>query len=189
MNDSEPLGSALKDPVCGMEVDRETTFRTTYEGEKYFFCSEHCLTKFTEDPKQYLESIQTEAPAPVSPEEAESVSGALYTCPMHPEVRQDKPGICLKCGMALEPAGAPAAPLTKTEWVCPMHSEVVQGSPGNCPKCGMALEPMEMFTATAPGEDTSELDDLRRRFWVGLVFTVPVFLYSMAEMAAGHHGD
>jgi len=63
-----------------------------------------------------------------------------YTCPMHPDVRQQAPGKCPKCGMALEPAGAPDLK-ERTEWVCPMHPDMRQRAPGTCPKCGMALEP------------------------------------------------
>ncbi|OYV19473.1 MAG: copper-translocating P-type ATPase [Methylococcaceae bacterium NSM2-1] len=66
----------------------------------------------------------------------------IYTCPMHPEIRLEKPGNCPKCGMALEPM-APMeskAPEIHTEYVCPMHPEIIRSEPGSCPKCGMALE-------------------------------------------------
>ncbi len=69
-----------------------------------------------------------------------------YTCPMHPEVRQENPGNCPKCGMSLEPM----APMeskgfgTHTEYVCPMHPEIIRSEPGSCPKCGMALEPRDV---------------------------------------------
>ncbi len=106
------------------------------------------------------------------------MSGAFYTCPMNPEVRQDHPGVCPKCGMVLEPAGAPVAPFTKTEWVCPMHPEVVQDSPGSCPKCGMALEPRTM----AAEEENPELRDMRRRFWLSLALTVPLLVIAMSDM-------
>ncbi|MBT3397316.1 MAG: hypothetical protein HN423_09090, partial [Alphaproteobacteria bacterium] len=62
-----------------------------------------------------------------------------YTCPMHPEVRQDEPGSCPDCGMALEPTTVSA--VTRTEYTCPMHPEIVKDAPGECPSCGMALEP------------------------------------------------
>src|SRR3989449_4445238 len=62
-----------------------------------------------------------------------------YTCPMHPEVRQPKPGSCPKCGMALEPVGA-EAPSARTEYVCPMHPQIVRDAPGSCPICGMRSE-------------------------------------------------
>jgi hypothetical protein len=79
---------------------------------------------------------------------APGAASATYACPMHPEVKSDKPGSCPKCGMALEKV-ATVAPATghdhgKTAdeplYVCPMHPEVVSTSPGNCPKCGMALQ-------------------------------------------------
>ena len=99
----------------------------------------------------------------------------IYTCPMHPEVQQPGPGSCPKCGMVLEPMGA-AVVASKTEYTCPMHPEVVQDHPGNCPKCGMALEPRTIDIE----EDTSELDDMTRRFWVSAILAIPVFLSAMA---------
>src|SRR2546428_4344391 len=77
-----------------------------------------------------------------------------YTCPMHPEVRQPRPGSCPKCGMALEPVAA-EAPMTRTEYVCPMHPQIVRNAPGSCPICGMALEPR---TVTGD-EENAELKD------------------------------
>jgi Cu+-exporting ATPase len=93
---------------------------------------------------------------------------------MDPEIEQVGPGSCPKCGMALEPKGLPVA-VSKTEYVCPMHPEVVQDHPGNCPKCGMALEPR---TVTVE-EDTTELDDMTRRFWVSTLLAIPIFLSAM----------
>ena len=91
----------------------------------------------------------------------------LYTCPMDPEVQQQEPRDRPKCGMALEPMQA-GVPAMKTEYICPMHPEVVQDHPGDCPKCGMALEPR----AVEAEEGTSELDAMRRRFWVSIVFSI-----------------
>jgi len=104
-----------------------------------------------------------------------SAEGVIYTCPMHPEVQQPGPGSCPKCGMALEPMGVPVV-ASKTEYTCPMHPEVVQDHPGNCPKCGMALEARMVDIE----EDTSELDDMTRRFWVSAILSIPVFLSAMA---------
>ncbi|MDI3468164.1 MAG: P-type ATPase [Pseudolabrys sp.] len=82
------------DPVCGMTVDPHTTpHRFTSSGRPYYFCSAGCRAKFAADPAKYLGPRQ---PEPV-------VTGAIYTCPMHPEVRQQGPGTCPICGMALEP--------------------------------------------------------------------------------------
>jgi len=82
----------------------------------------------------------------------------------------------------LHPQSQPPS-LTDVEYTCPMHPEVVQIGPGSCPKCGMALEP-KVFSLTAE-EDTSELDDMKRRFWISLALTLPVFLLAMAEMIPG----
>jgi len=162
----------LKDPVCGMKVTTDSEHHTSYHGKDYYFCSAHCLGKFTEDPQNYLgEKVKsdTTSDVPTQPEHAY----ALYTCPMHPEIQQDKPGSCPKCGMALEASTPPTT--TKTRYVCPMHPEVVSDSPGSCPKCGMALEPREVTLE----EDTSELDLMTRRFWISTVLAVPVFILAM----------
>jgi P-type Cu+ transporter len=96
--------SQVKDPVCGMTVDpQKTQHRTTHAGTNYFFCSAGCRTKFEADPTRYL---ATEAPPPKPA--APVAAGAIYTCPMHPEIRQVGPGSCPICGMALEPELATA---------------------------------------------------------------------------------
>jgi Cu+-exporting ATPase len=108
-----------------------------------------------------------------------SISGtctSTYTCPMHPEIRQQEPGTCPKCGMALEPMGM-TAPATKTEYTCPMHPEVIQDHPGNCPKCGMTLEPRTV----AAEEDDTELRDMTLRFWVSTVLAIPVLFSAMGS--------
>ncbi|WP_082710280.1 heavy metal translocating P-type ATPase [Burkholderia sp. TSV86] len=87
---------ALRDPVCGMNVTNASRFHTEHDGKPYYFCSNACVTKFKSAPEKYVESRSPEPAAPI-PE------GALYTCPMHPEIRQDHPGQCPICGMALEP--------------------------------------------------------------------------------------
>jgi Cu+-exporting ATPase len=128
-------GSTVKDPVCGMDVDpSEAAGAHVHEGQTYYFCSTHCLEKFRADPSQHLHHRST-APTPQR-------SSAKYTCPMHPEVRSDKPG--------------------------------------SCPKCGMDLEPVEV---TADQEDESpELRNMTRRFWVSLVLTLPVFFIAMLHV-------
>ncbi len=96
-----PEGPA-RDPVCGMTVGPEgAKHRTVYEGHSYYFCSSGCLTKFKADPKRYGEAKPL--PAPAVPEDT------IYTCPMHPEIRQLGHGSCPICGMALEPVLASAA--------------------------------------------------------------------------------
>ncbi|MDZ4281226.1 MAG: heavy metal translocating P-type ATPase [Hydrogenophaga sp.] len=86
----------LKDPVCGMTVTAKSDHSLTHEGRTFYFCSAKCKGKFAENPPSYL---APEPPAEASP----AVTGAIYTCPMHPEIRQDHPGNCPKCGMTLEP--------------------------------------------------------------------------------------
>lgn len=89
-----------KDPVCGMGVSRQSPHRYLHEGKTYYFCCPRCLEKFQAEPGRYLSLEKREAPLP--PAGGEKI---IYTCPMHPEVRQDRPGACPLCGMALEPQG------------------------------------------------------------------------------------
>jgi P-type Cu+ transporter len=88
--------AAVIDPVCGMTVDpAKTPHHHTHEGHDYHFCGARCREKFMANPASYLAPVEPAAPLP---------AGTIYTCPMHPEVRQEGPGSCPKCGMALEPA-------------------------------------------------------------------------------------
>jgi Cu+-exporting ATPase len=168
-------GGQVLDPVCGMTVDPATAAGSAeYGGQAYYFCSHHCLDKFRVAPQRYVEGNSTFHPHPPAPSEA------VYTCPMDPEVRQDHPGTCPKCGMALEPAAI--APTTKVEYTCPMHPQIVRDQPGSCPICGMALEPRTVTVEEGPN---TELSEMSRRFWVGLVLSVPVFLLAMADMLPG----
>ena len=83
------------DPVCGMTVNAKTTrHKTDYKGQTYYFCAAGCKAKFVANPAKYLA-----AEKPVEP----VVPGAIYTCPMHPQIQQVGPGTCPICGMALEP--------------------------------------------------------------------------------------
>ena len=124
-NASEPV----KDPVCGMTVDPEKTEHHAEHADKtWYFCSAGCRAKFIASPQDYL------APSKASTQAEQAPPGAIYTCPMHPEVRQS--------------------------------------GPGDCPICGMGLEPEEV---TADAGPSAELTDMTRRFWIGLVFALPVF--------------
>jgi Cu+-exporting ATPase len=198
----------MTDPICGMEVDpKSAAEKHEHNGQTYYFCSQHCLAKFKEDPKKFLKSGANEQGRRVHPEsrhphpdlppsrgkektetsessgmdgerEAQSVA---YVCPMDPEVRESKPGPCPKCGMALEPA-APSASSIKTEYVCPMHPEIVRSEPGSCPICGMALEPR---TVTLEEEANPELVDMTWRFWVGVILSAPIAFIAMSDMIPG----
>nr|WP_292510913.1 heavy metal translocating P-type ATPase [Methylobacterium sp.] len=110
----------VKDPVCGMDVDPHAAkHRAEHGGRPYYFCSNGCRTKFEADPVRYLDPASAAGPAEPVPE------GTIYTCPMHPEVRQVGPGSCPICGMGLEPAliGADDGPseelvdMTRRFWV------------------------------------------------------------------------
>lgn len=95
-----PPAQTVVDPVCGMSVDpARTAHRIELERVAYFFCSAGCLTRFKADPKKYLAPSSLAAVQPAHDQQ----SGVIYTCPMHPQIRQQGPGSCPICGMALEP--------------------------------------------------------------------------------------
>jgi Cu+-exporting ATPase len=164
----EATAAKAKDPVCGMTVDPASAAHFfDHEGARYYFCCNGCRAKFQADPAKYLtKRVAAPAPAQAAPK------GAEYTCPMHPEIAQNGPGSCPKCGMALVPM-VPSTPVA-AEYTCPMHPEVRSPKPGNCPKCGMALVPV-----AGAQEDDSELRGMTRRFWVGTVLTVPLVALAM----------
>ena len=110
--------TSVKDPVCGMTVNPATAkHQHTHAGRTYYFCAARCREKFIDNPEQYL--------SPIAKEPDASPPGTIYTCPMHPEIRQVGPGSCPICGMALEPevATADAAPnpeladMTRRLWI------------------------------------------------------------------------
>ena len=111
--------ASVRDPVCGMNVDPATSkHRFEYRGQPFHFCSAECRSKFEAAPEQYLEKA-------AEPRQAEVPAGTIYTCPMHPQIRQAGPGNCPICGMALEPEvaslDAPPNPeladMTRRFWV------------------------------------------------------------------------
>jgi Cu+-exporting ATPase len=94
--DPQSTAQTARDPVCGMTVDPATAkHKAEHDGTTYYFCSGRCREKFLADPMTYL--------APHSARVEEAAPGAMYTCPMHPQIRQVGPGLCPICGMALEP--------------------------------------------------------------------------------------
>ncbi len=124
----------------------------------------------------HIVNVQGLAPADVKP-----ATRATYVCPMDSEVRQDHPGACPKCGMALEP-DVPLASATRIEYTCPMHPEIVRPGPGSCPICGMALEPR---TALVEEEENPELVSMTRRFWIAVALTIPVLALGMSDLLPG----
>lgn len=163
----------VTDPVCKMKIkDKDAAATSTYKGTPYYFCSAHCKEIFDKAPEDFAGKRSVEE----KPSE-----GVIYTCPMHPEVQQPELGSCPKCGMALEPAMSTMT-ITKTEWVCPMHPEVVKDFPDSCPICGMALEPKTVM----PEEDENpELTDMKHRFIVSVVMTVPLVIIAMRDLIPG----
>src|SRR5262249_43688780 len=189
--------ATAKDPVCAMDVvpGRAGGGSAEHAGTTYWFCNPGCREKFLADPPRYLSPGSprgTAAPALTPPPGTDTTSATSgraapgsglcpHTCPMHPEVRTAGPGSCPRCGMALERVDiAPIA--VRTEWVCPMHPEIVRSGPGSCPICGMALEPR---TPTGVEEANPELADMTRRFWIGLVLTVPLMAVAMSDLWPG----
>ncbi len=96
----------VKDPVCGMMIDPErTAHHAEHDGHSFHFCSARCHDRFVAAPEHYLKPDAKPA-APQRAGQASPQRGVIYTCPMHPEIRQEGPGNCPICGMALEPVGA-----------------------------------------------------------------------------------
>ncbi len=122
------MAEKMKDPICGMEIDPTKSIKFTHDGLTYYFCSENCRQKF-------LKQSSTEKSVTFG-------NKALYTCPMHPEIKQDKPGDCPKCGMRLNPVGS----------------------------------------TVEDDEERELLHSLSRKFWIGLILTIPIVLLSLGEM-------
>ncbi|HEY0235826.1 MAG TPA: heavy metal translocating P-type ATPase [Afipia sp.] len=132
------------DPVCGMRVDPRAPKggRVHYKEQDYFFCSDRCRTRFEAEPEKYLSANASNRKMP----DADVPEGTIYTCPMHPQIRQI--------------------------------------GPGSCPICGMALEPE---TVSLDDKPDPELIDMKRRFWISFVLTLPVFVIEMVTHALGLH--
>jgi Cu+-exporting ATPase len=185
----QEINTAVKDPVCGMTVDpHRAAARSVHHSKSFYFCSQGCAARFAASPQEFLESSARPA-APYSSKTGSIEQGlplkqippANYICPMDPEVSQDHPGACPKCGMALEPA-VPAQPATREEYTCPMHPEIVRSAPGSCPICGMALERRE---AIAEQVENPELADMTRRFWISAALTIPILALAVSDMIPG----
>ena len=135
---SSPNGP-YRDPVCGMSTAEEDVFlKYNHQGKTFHFCSVSCLEKFKKEPERYTskdDGHETGSAAHARPN-----TQAIYTCPMHPEIRKE--------------------------------------GPGSCPICGMALEPLE----PAQEEDLTEYNDMKKRFILGAIFTVPLVVIAMRYM-------
>jgi P-type Cu+ transporter len=195
-NDTANSATAVKDPVCGMNVNPATAkHRFDHAGKVQYFCCANCAEKFKANPEKYLSdstrpsglvSLQTPAarptPAAATAPSASPASGnqAAYVCPMCPQIRESQPAPCPSCGMALE--RETPLPTARIDYTCPMHPEIVRPAPGFCPICGMALEPR---TITATEEENPELRDMTRRFWISVMLTAPLLAVAMIDMLPG----
>jgi len=152
----------VTDPVCGMNVvpDEARGGSATHEGHEYWFCNPKCRDKFVADPAKYI------APAPPAVI-TEDQTEAIYTCPMHPEIRQRGPGTCPKCGMALEPETPTTAEegpnpelvdMTRRFWISVVLA---------VPLLVLAMGEMVGFTPIAPSART----------WVELGLAAPVVVW------------
>ena len=151
---------SVKDPVCGMEVDLRTAKNAAEANEKtYYFCSEGCKTEFVANPGTYIAGMPK---APVT-------EGTVYTCPMHPQIRQNGPGNCPICGMALEPEAVSGetgpnpelADMTRRFWIA-----LVLSIPVAVLEMGGHLFNLDMLIGHAASN------------WVQLVFATPVVLWA-----------
>ncbi len=161
-NEHDAVDARVKDPVCGMSVDPRTAkHRHSHGGQPYYFCSGRCREKFIDDPLKYLQP-KTEAAAPLP-------ADTIYTCPMHPEIRQAAPGACPICGMGLEPelvsADTTANPelidMTRRLWI------------------GLVLT-APVFALEMGGHlvDLHRYIDQQNSNWLQLAFATPVVLWA-----------
>jgi Cu+-exporting ATPase len=171
-SDADHTESLNIDPICGMTVPSDSHRNIEYEGKTYYFCSDHCLTRFGEDPGSFL------AASPSSPARADhhhemhtDISGQ-YTCPMHPEILQDHPGDCPKCGMALE-----------------RHTASASGEEDNTEYRSMLkrfrfalvfVVPLLILSMgdMLPGRPISQIFSVQNRVLLELLFATPICIWS-----------
>jgi P-type Cu+ transporter len=145
------------DPICGMTVDTGSAPSVRHGGKEYYFCCAGCRSKFAANPDQYTGSASAVA---------------------HVDHRAAHAPTAAPRSHAVEQKRAVAAGSSGTIWTCPMHPEIRRDAPGSCPICGMALEPL---TPTAGEGENTELVDMTRRFWIGVVLTAPLLVAMLAE--------
>ena len=160
--DAAPINdNAVRDPVCGMVVDPHATqHRSHYQGRTYYFCSNGCREKFVADPQKYL----SKSPEP----EAIVPEGTIYTCPMHPQIRQVGPGFCPICGMALEPVLTTAESVPSAELADMTH------------RFWIGLAPSLPVVALEMGGHLTGLSHFVSQTtsnWIQLVLATPVVLW------------
>ncbi|HET6891641.1 MAG TPA: heavy metal translocating P-type ATPase, partial [Pyrinomonadaceae bacterium] len=158
--------TTARDPVCGMTVDPDQAAGSfKYDEKTYYFCSSHCLHRFSGSPQAFLKPSTQPPTHSVNLSRVKPVQEADLSSPS---------------SSVIASSSVPATePVTYT---CPMHPEIVRDKPGNCPICGMALEPR---VASLTEEDDSELRSMQRRLWVSAVLSVPVLAIGMSDLIPG----
>jgi Cu+-exporting ATPase len=194
------------DPVCKMLVTAESAAATfDYSGKTYYFCNIGCKERFTAEPDKYLSSGESHGHA-MSHEQSETKAESQLeftdpVCGMKVSpasaagsyIYNGETFHFCSTGCETKFKSDPAKYLNPTapedspkdvEYTCPMHPEIVQIGPGSCPICGMALEPT---VVTLDDQPDPEYLDMKRRFWISGVLTLPVFTLAMAEMLPSFH--
>ncbi len=143
------------DPVCGMTVDQNSAWSSSYQSELYFLCSESCQRKFESNP----EDVLTDAAHRKAAERGDS---------------------CCSSGPDKSSMTAASESDVSAIYTCPMHPEVEQQGPGDCPICGMDLEPK--YVDTLDQSDEGQYRDMSRRFWVGVALSTPLLVLAMGPM-------
>jgi len=162
-SDAPPSQGFALDPVCGMPLDTSAAkYKHSYAGQRWYFCSQHCLDKFAAEPGRYAKTAGKPGPPPVA--------AAIYTCPMHPEIRLPGPGNCPKCGMALEPV-APSADDQPNPELLDMARRFWIGLAVTVPVFGLAMaEHLPGLHAGLPNPKFSG--------WIQFILSIPVVLWA-----------
>ncbi|NQV84558.1 MAG: YHS domain-containing protein, partial [Rhodospirillales bacterium] len=159
-------GPTTVDPVCGMTVPLDAGKpKREHKGETYHFCSQKCHDTFAADPEPFISGVHKR--------QSEALpKGTQYTCPMHPEIVQDGPGECPKCGMALEPMGVPTADEGPNPELVDFKRRFWVGAVLTVPLLVLTMGPFVGlgFVRDILGERTT--------LWVELILGTPVILWA-----------
>jgi P-type Cu+ transporter len=156
------------DPICGMTVDERTAISAQRDGETFYFCCEHCRKKFLAPGAAKLPDGSTLVA--LTPPASGPTAGTIYMCPMHPEVEQDHPGTCPKCGMALEPKTITAEPEDDSE-LRDMTARFSLAAALALPVLAIAMLPMI-------GVPLHHWLSIAQMHWLQFVLTTPVVLWA-----------